>query len=161
VEGIRLDMRNLNLNRRQFEIGREQLLIAARQVDLAESNARNTSAAQAAAPGGQSASLLLLNALTSLLTAKNGLIDNWVAYEINRIGLYRDFDLMNIDAQGVWTNDGTLPNLNGGPAPATPDPVGAPVERVLPGPAGSGSATGEIPPLAPPPAGAPGPFARP
>jgi outer membrane protein TolC len=161
VQGIRLDMRNLNLNRRQFEIGREQLLIAARQVDLAESNARNTSAAQAAAPGGQSASLLLLNALNSLLAAKNGLIDNWVAYEINRMGLYRDFDLMTIDAQGIWTNDGNLPNLNGGPAPATPDPVGAPVERLLPGPASSGSATGEIPPLPPPPAGAPGPFARP
>ena len=161
VQGIRLDMRQLNLYLRQFEINREQLLIAARQVDLAEANARSA-AAQAGGGGGQSTSLLLLNALQGLLDAKNNLIGSWVSYEVQRMGLYRDFDLMTIDAQGVWTNDGIVPNLNGGPAPASRDPVGAPVERLLPGPSAGGSATGEIAPLPPPPAaGRAGPFAPP
>ena len=137
VRTIRLDMRLLNLNRRQFEIGRQQLLVAARQVDQAEYNARTGNAADT---GGQSASLYLLTALNNLLTAKNGLIDNWVTYEVQRIGLYRDFDLMNIDAQGVWTNDNDIPTANGGdgPAAASADPVGAASEPLLPPPAPDG-----------------------
>ena len=100
---IRLDMRELNLSRRQFEIGREQLLIAARQVDQAEYNLRNGSGAGAA--GAQSGALQLLSILQSLLAAKNGLILNWVSYETNRMSLYRDFDTMDINAEGVWTNE--------------------------------------------------------
>jgi hypothetical protein len=40
-----------------------------------------------------------------LLTARNTLIGNWVSYETNRYTLYSDFDLMDIDANGVWTNE--------------------------------------------------------
>ena len=143
VRQIRLDMRELNLNRRQFEIGREQLLVAARLVDQAEYNARTGTSADT---GNQSAGLYLLQALNGLLGAKNTLIQNWVQYEISRLNLYRDFDLMNIDAQGVWTNDNDLSAPRGGPAPAAAaDPVGAPTEPLLPPPAPAG----------------PGPFARP
>ncbi len=45
VRQIRLDMRLLNLNRQQFEISRDALLIAARQVDQAEFNARTSQGA--------------------------------------------------------------------------------------------------------------------
>lgn len=161
VQNIRLDMRNLNLNRRQFDVGREQLLVAARQVDQTEYNARASTGG--ATGGGQIAGLQLQNALTQLLGAKNGLISNWVQYEVQRMGLYRDFDLMSIDAQGVWTNDSALANLNGGPAPAVIDPLRAPDQRLYPGPSGTpDDAPAPSEPAAPPPPppapGAPGPF---
>ena len=147
---IRLDMRELNLNRRQFEIGREQLLIASRQVDQAEYNLRNGSGSGAA--GGQSNALQLLTILQSLLNTKNQLIGTWVSYETNRMGLYRDFDTMDINAQGVWTNEpsGTSA-LAVGSSPATFEtpPTGFP-----------DTDAGAAPP--PPPApGTPSPFQQP
>ncbi|WP_406700472.1 hypothetical protein V5E97_16825 [Singulisphaera sp. Ch08] len=133
VQQIRLDMRLLNLNRQQFEISRDALLIAARQVDQAEFNARTS---QGASSGqGQTVGTLLVSAQQALVTNKNSLIGNWVSYEIARMTLFKDFDVMNIDAQGVWTNDNSIPAFNGGPVPTTPDPVGAPVEALLPAPA--------------------------
>ena len=39
------------------------------------------------------------------MTARNSLISTWVFYETSRLSLYRDFDLMDIDANGVWTNE--------------------------------------------------------
>jgi outer membrane protein TolC len=96
---IRLDMRNLGLAARQFEIARETLIIAARLVDEAEYTVRN--------PGveTQSLALNLLNALNALLSARNSLISGWVSYETARMSLYRDLDIMLIDPRGVWTNE--------------------------------------------------------
>lgn len=166
VQQIRADMRNLNLDRRQFEISRVALLLAARQVDSAEYNARNLTGASSG--GGQVVGQNLNTAVNNLLNAKNGLITNWVQYEIGRISLFRDFDIMNIDDNGVWTNDTSVPSFHGAPVASYPDPVGAPVESLLPGPArrpepsggGTGTVLPELPPLPPPPT-TPGPFARP
>ncbi|WZP00148.1 TolC family protein [Isosphaeraceae bacterium EP7] len=96
---IRLDMRNLGLAERQFEIARESLIIAARQVDEAEYNVRN--------PGQetQSLALNLLQSLNGLLNSRNNLIASWVSYETARMSLYRDLDVMQIDPRGVWTNE--------------------------------------------------------
>jgi outer membrane protein TolC len=122
VQAIRLDMRQLNFFRRQFEIGREQLLIASRQVDQAEYNARTSTGASSGA--GQSAALNLLNALSGLLTAKNTLISAWVSYEQQRMDLYNDFDVMAIDAEGVWTNDSNnQATTRSRPAASTGEPL--------------------------------------
>ncbi len=163
VQTIRLDMRQLNLARRQFDINREQLLIAARQLDNVEYQARTNVGGNASGSAG----LNLANALNNLLSAKNQLIGNWILYESQRIDLFADLDIMNIDVDGVWTNDARIPSFNGQPVPSTPDPVGARDERILPGPAvqpdpvdaGAGDVIG---PLSPPPAaGGASPFARP
>jgi hypothetical protein len=66
--------------------------------------------------------LNLLRALNSQLGAKNQLIGNWVQYETARMALYRDFDIMDINAQGVWTNE-----HDGTPAPGGVPPVAGPV----------------------------------
>ncbi|AGA29873.1 TolC family protein [Singulisphaera acidiphila] len=153
VQQIRLDMRLLNLNRQQFEISRDALLIAARQVDQAELNARTSTGANSGQ--GQTVGTLLVSAQQALVTNKNSLIGNWVSYEIARMTLFKDFDVMNIDAQGVWTNDSSVPAFNGGPVPTTPDPVGAPVESLLPAP------ERPDPSLPPPPAASASPFAVP
>lgn len=134
LQQIRVDMRNLALARRQFEIGREQLIIATRQVDQNEYNLRNSSGADSGV--GQSAALNLQTALNALLGAKNTLITTWANYMTQRMTLFWHFDLMNIDAQGVWTNEHDDPlaiaNLPGGSATVTA------TQPVPPPPANSG-----------------------
>ncbi|MBX7165815.1 MAG: TolC family protein [Pirellulales bacterium] len=96
---IRSELRNLEVNRFQFEIARQTLVAAARQVDEAQITLRS---------GGQqtdsSVTLFLLNAYTNLLAATNGLVSGWVNYETTRMSLFRDLDWMQIDAEGRWTN---------------------------------------------------------
>ena len=99
VQQIRLDMRNLVLWQRTFEINREQILSAATQLESAEEEVR------VPLDVNSNATLNLLTALNSVLSARNALISTWVLYETNRLSLYRDFDLMDIDANGVWTNE--------------------------------------------------------
>ncbi|WP_422930517.1 TolC family protein [Singulisphaera sp. PoT] len=137
VQQIRADIRELNLNRRQFDITRLALLIAVRQVDLAEYNARSSTGATSGA--GQNSGNNLVLAQGSLLQNKNSLIGQWIQYEVTRMGLFRDFDVMNIDALGVWTNDDRVPTINGGPVPTTPDPLRPPTESLLPPPAPDGN----------------------
>jgi hypothetical protein len=98
VQEIRQDLRFLTLSQRQFDIGREQILTASRQVEQAEYALQRD-------PEGQPVTLNLINALNVLLQARNTLIGNWVSYESNRYTLYSHFDLMDIDANGVWTNE--------------------------------------------------------
>jgi hypothetical protein len=47
----------------------------------------------------------LLNALSSLLSVKNELYRVWTDYQINRLALYRDLELMPLDFRGVWIDD--------------------------------------------------------
>ncbi len=133
VQQIRFDIRSLNLTRRQFEIARQALLIAVRQVDQAEYNARTSTGASSGV--GQNSGNNLVNAQEALLGNKNSLIGFWISYEETRLGLFKDFDVMNIDARGVWTNDDRVPTFNGGPVPTTPDPLAPPTEPLLPPPA--------------------------
>jgi outer membrane protein TolC/uncharacterized membrane protein YgcG len=99
VQQIRLDMRELVLQRRTFEINREQVIIAARQLEQAEYNLRTSTDA------AQNLTFLLLQALSSVLQSRTALISTWVSYETARMSLYRDFDLMDVDSNGVWTNE--------------------------------------------------------
>ena len=70
VQQIRLDMRNLELWQRTFEINREQILSAATTLESAEEDVRVPVDAQS------SATLALLQALTSVLSARNALISD-------------------------------------------------------------------------------------
>jgi outer membrane protein TolC len=98
VREIRLNLRELTLGRKQFDIGREQLISSSRQLEEAEYALQRPSE-------GAPVTLNLLNALNNLLSARNQLIGTWVAYETQRYSLYSNFDLMDIDANGIWTNE--------------------------------------------------------
>lgn len=118
VRELRLDVRQLNLNRRQFEIGREQLVTAARRVEEAESEQRNKRTLES------SNTILLLQALQSLVDAKNGLISNWVNYQTSRMAIFRDLDLMDIDERGAWVNEhDDIARGAGGAGGAQPGPA--------------------------------------
>jgi len=99
VQEIRQDMRQLVLQRRTFEINRELLITSTRLVEQAEFEVRFPP------DNVKPVTVNLLMALSNVLTARNALISTWVSYETARMTLYRDFDLMDIDANGVWTNE--------------------------------------------------------
>ncbi len=97
---IRQRWRQLQVSRHNFELSRQRVRIAALQYDSAVE--------EATAPiqqGGRSGALNLLQALDAVLAAQNNLIADWINYERNRIQIYRDMGLMQIDANGIWEDD--------------------------------------------------------
>jgi outer membrane protein TolC len=100
LQEVRQDLRQIDLSGRQFEIGREQLIIASRQVEEAEAEFRNPPP-----NAGGNIALNLTTALNNRLDARNSLIQSWVGYETARMSLFRDLDIMIIDSHGVWANE--------------------------------------------------------
>lgn len=96
---IRQSWRELNVLRQNFETSRVQIRLAALQYDSA------VEATSDPAQAGRNQGLNLLNALSSVLEAQNSLISNWVNYEQNRLNIYRDMGIMEIDENGIWKDD--------------------------------------------------------
>ncbi len=97
--GIRQSWRELSVLRQNFETSRVQIRLAALQYDNAVESALDPSKA------GGNQGLNLLNALSTVLRAQNSLISNWVNYEQNRLNIYRDMGIMEIDENGIWKDD--------------------------------------------------------
>ena len=113
---IRTSWRQLRLNQQNFELTRKFLRQAALQYDINVANNLNPKLQVAGQAGttnlGQQEGLNLITALGALLTAQNNLIQYWVSYERNRINIYRDMDIMQIDERGLWI-DPLYQNLGG------------------------------------------------
>ena len=107
VNEIRADLRGLTQNRFNFQTTRQQLIAAARQVDQSRERVKN-------AQGGSDSSVTqdLLNSLTGLQNARNGLISSWINYEVARIGLFIDLELLLLDERGHWINKDERLNYN-------------------------------------------------
>lgn len=108
---VKIDVRNawrqLMVLRQQFEIARKNVRLAAMQYDQA---VESSLAPPPAGGGGGGASnnnngLNLLNALNAVLTAQNSLIQSWINFETNRLNIYRDMGIMQLDERGVWIDD--------------------------------------------------------
>ena len=106
---IRSSWRQLEVSEQQLEIDRRTIRQAAVQYD---------SAAQNASRGNQANAFDLLQALGSLLQAQNSLIGDWVTYEVNRLDIYRDMGIMEVDSLGIWQDNfyqqGQSPSLDSG-----------------------------------------------
>ncbi len=99
VQAVRRDLRQLESDRVSFEIARQSLVVAARQVEEAR--------AQLLEPGRPTDSSNtgdVLNALNSLLQTRNDLITSWVNYETSRILLLLDMEALERDPTGEWIN---------------------------------------------------------
>ena len=96
IRGLWRQLQNLEKN---FETARQRVRIAAMQFDKA--------AEDVVAPNqtGGNLSLNLIQALDAVLAAQNSLVINWVNYERNRLNIFRDMGIMNIDARGIWDDD--------------------------------------------------------
>ncbi|HUG69450.1 MAG TPA: TolC family protein [Pirellulaceae bacterium] len=100
VRAVRFDLRELDADRINFEITRQRLIVAARQVEEAR--------LQLLAPGlaGDSSKTQdVLNALNSLLAAKDSLIGIWARYHSTRLRLLLDLELLELDPRGLDLND--------------------------------------------------------
>ena len=100
---VRRNWRQLSVQKRNLETSRLQLRLAARQYESAVDEAMAP-----AQPGAASRSGLLgtnlIQALNSVVSAQNSLIQNWVTYEQNRLGIYRDMGIMEIGPDGMWND---------------------------------------------------------
>ncbi|MEM9411041.1 MAG: TolC family protein [Planctomycetota bacterium] len=98
---LRSAVRQLRINRLNFQIIRQQLISVTRRVDEAQINLR--------APAGDGFSTSrtrdLLEALQDLLDARNGLISSWIDYEISRIRLFVEMEILYLDETGEWVNE--------------------------------------------------------
>ena len=122
VNSVRLNLRQLLTNRSNFAIARQQLITATRQLEQAQFNLRT-----AGEIGDSSLTQDVLRALQTLNRTKNQLISSWVRYEISRISLFVDLELLMLDQQGNWVNERESFSNSGGraeSASATVDPPG-------------------------------------
>lgn len=94
---VRQDLRQLNRLRISFEISRQQFLSAARQVE----NARLTLLGpRDKRTANDTTTLNLLQALKSLLDARNNLASNYINFEQQRVQLLLDLEVLMMDSRG-------------------------------------------------------------
>ena len=91
---VRTRFRQLMVARERLEIDRQTVRNAALEYDNVAGGGG----------GGQGNSLNLLNALDSVLTAQNSLVNDWISYETNRLNIFRDMGIMELDQNGVWVD---------------------------------------------------------
>jgi outer membrane protein TolC len=99
INDIRQDLRALELSRFNFDIARQQLITATRQVDEAQFNLRTGTTADS------NLTRDLLDALQGLLAARNDLILSWISHEINRTTLFVDLEVLYLDDASRWINE--------------------------------------------------------
>lgn len=143
---IRSVLRQLKLRRLNFQIARQQIVAATRQVDQAQIDVRTGGADGG---GDSNLTIFLLQALQGLLDAKNDLISNWISYRIEKIRLFTALELLYLDESGQWINevDGLqaldliqaidseyFPTQSLAPSPVVGYPVEAADEMLLPPP---------------------------
>ena len=98
---IRQSWRQLSVLGQNFEIARQQVRLAALQLDAVVEEANRPGQEQGTGTQG----LNFLNALRDVLDAQNALISIWVDYERNRLSIHRDMGIMQIDPTGIWYDE--------------------------------------------------------
>ena len=96
---VRLVLRRLEFSRVSFQIARQQVVAATRQVDQAQIDLRRSSQADS------NLTIVLLQALQGMLDAKNSLIVNWVEYRVQKMRLFAALDMLYVDQDGTWLNE--------------------------------------------------------
>lgn len=140
---IRLDLRQLRQTRLNFEIQRQSLLVATRQVESARLSLINPNR-------GQNSDTLatttqLLNSLNNLVNARNQLAGNYILYEQQRVQLLLDLEALQLDQRGFPTHDSlrfVLPDISpdaeelppGVPTPGAAQPAAGAGGEQLPPP---------------------------
>lgn len=105
---VRSVLRQLELSRLNFQIARQQLVAATRQVESAQLTLRTS------ADANSNLTLFLLQALQGMLDAKNNLISNWAQYRIQKMRLFTALEMLYLDENGTWLNEDTgLDDLRG------------------------------------------------
>ncbi|WP_261360166.1 hypothetical protein [Blastopirellula sediminis] len=103
---LRASLRTLEQLRLNLEIQRRAVVIAIRRVDQTrEALSAPVAPAEPGQPAlslGPTAAQNLLFALSDLRNTQNNLMSVWLNYEANRMRLYRQLGIMQIDHEGIW-----------------------------------------------------------
>jgi outer membrane protein TolC len=119
---VRRDLRQLSIQRLSFEISRQSLISAARQVEAARADVIRAT--------DPTSTLNLLNALDALLSARNTLAQSYIGYEQLRVQFLLDTERLQLDSRGFPTDEhAAAPTAvrDAGPA-AEPLPAPRPAE---------------------------------
>ena len=103
---VRGQIRQLQSNRLNFELGRQSVRIAAAQIELNE-DIRSIGEARGLS-GGPTAARDTISALTDLLNSQNTLLNVFVNYEVVRRGLDFDLGTMELTPEGLWLDPGKI-----------------------------------------------------
>ncbi len=121
---VRLTLRNLRQARLSFEIARQQLIAAARQV-ANERILLNAPPRLQQQGGGGDPTLRTLQALAQLNAARNNLAGTYIRYEQLRVQLLLNLEALQLDDRGLPTNAAPPADADAapsGPAPPVPAP---------------------------------------
>jgi len=116
---IRQSYRQIKVQEYRLLIDRTAVRNAALQYDSASLQAQGSQ---------QTNALSLVNALDAVLQAQNSLIGDWVTYETNRLNIFRDMGIMDIDARGLWTDRFYLQQSPDAAARGTDSPATTPAD---------------------------------
>lgn len=120
---MRVTLRNLRQARLSFEIARQQLIAAARQV-ANERILLNAPPKLQQQGGGGDPTLRTLQALAQLNAARNNLAGTFIRYEQLRVQLLLNLEALQLDDRGLPVNVDPLPDPGSDPARArTPVPA--------------------------------------
>jgi len=97
---IRLDLRSLETERLNFEIARQSLISAARQVEAAR---QQLLVEEKATDPTRTQDVLI--ALSALLQANQALISSWVNYESGRVQLLLDLEALQLNERGLFQDE--------------------------------------------------------
>ncbi len=103
---LRSEIRQLQVNRFNFEIGRQAVRSAATQIDL-NTDRRKLDEVRGRA-SGPTAARDAIQALNDLLGAQNGLLGTFVNYEVLRRSLDFDLGTMELTPEGLWIDPGVI-----------------------------------------------------
>ncbi|HUY35716.1 MAG TPA: hypothetical protein VMV69_23435 [Pirellulales bacterium] len=112
---LRQDMRSLVQYEQNLEIQREAVAIAIRRVD--QSREALNEPPPAALPGqmptafGPTLATTLLTAVQALSDAQNAFMSVYLQYYNNRLQLFQDLGIMQLDERGVWIDEPLDKNL--------------------------------------------------
>jgi hypothetical protein len=113
ARGLRTTLRTIDLNKLNFELRRQAVVVAIAQVDLARVQLQEPPRPDAL--GAASAQQLdrtsasnLIGALNALLSSQTSFLSVWVNYEVQRRVLDRDLGTMQLDPDGNWIDPGKL-----------------------------------------------------
>jgi len=144
---LRDTLRTIRLTQLQFELNRAAAHTAIDRVEQERFKLREPlkPGQTAEAKLGPTAARDLADALASLLSQQNAFVNEWVNYEVLRMGLDFDLGTMELDAQGFWIDPGPVEGrglgVDGGelgrPRPLETFPIGPevwPPPEMLPSP---------------------------
>ncbi len=117
VDSVDAELRNLlrelRLTQVDFEIRRNAILIAAKQVDVAQLNLIKP--AERGTPIDSNTATRVIDSLARMSSTQNSFIDAWVNYQTSRMLLDMSLGTMELDKQGRWIDPGQITKDRLGP----------------------------------------------